>query len=354
MSRWPVILSQFRLFPERASSSAWQVDMLFFALLGFSLLIVLTVMALVIGFAIRYRAGNTAASREGAIRNTLKYESVWVVAFTGIGLGIFGWASWVYFGLQRAPEDATPVYIIAKQWMWKVSHAQPNGPTEIDELHVPVGEAIRLVMTSEDVIHSFYIPAFRIKQDVLPGRYTSTWFQATEPGTYALKCSEYCGTGHAQMDGHVVVMPPDEYQRWLESQPREPAPPPAAPGAPGTNMVVDRDLLFTQFGCNACHLKDSAQYAPRLDGVYGGEVHLDNGQTIVADEQYIRESILRPNARISAGYPSPSLMPAYEGQISEAQLQQLVEFIRSLQHGWPDEEQDSGDADPAKTEGASP
>jgi cytochrome c oxidase subunit 2 len=208
------------------------------------------------------------------------------------------------------------VYIVGKQWMWKIQH--PRGNREINELHIPAGKPVKLIMTSQDVIHSFYIPAFRIKQDVLPGKFTTLWFEATQPGEYHLFCAEYCGTSHAGMIGRVIVMDQTAYEQWLS-------------GLGGFSMASSGEQLFQQFGCQTCHRQAATQRGPSLDGLYGKAVKLHTGETIVADQDYIRESILNPWGRIVAGYQP--LMPTYRNQINQEQLNQLIEYVKSLSPG---------------------
>jgi cytochrome c oxidase subunit 2 len=204
---------------------------------------------------------------------------------------------------------------MGKQWMWKAQH--PLGKSEINMLHVPVNQPVKLIMTSQDVIHSFYIPAFRVKKDVLPGRYTELWFEATKTGEYHLFCAEYCGTEHSQMIGSVVVMEQLEYERWLSGN------------VAGESMAAAGQRLFEQRGCASCHAGTSDARGPALAGLFGKEVQLEDGRTVTADESYLRESILNPQAKVVAGY-SP-VMPTFEGQISEEGLLQLVAYIKSLE-----------------------
>lgn len=323
-----------RLFPESAARGAADVDAIFVALIAFSGLIAMAVGSLIIVFAIRYRA-SSKASRAGRVQRTTPYELGWIGAFTLVGLGLFFWAGKVYLNQARPPADAHTIYVVGKQWMWKVKH--PGGREEINSLHVPAGVPVKLVLTSQDVIHSLYIPAFRTKQDALPDRYTTMWFEATVPGTYHLFCAEYCGTEHSAMRGEVVVMPPADYEAWLDAS--APPPAPGQPGTPEAPLLVAGTGPFFRYGCTSCHLPTSAVRAPRLDGLYGSEVRLVDGSAVIADEQYIRESILEPQEKITAGYPQPSLMPTYRGQVTEDDLQELVEFIRGLRNGWPEEVQ---------------
>lgn len=328
----PILDPPWLLLPQTASEAAEDVDLLFLALLGFSALIVLVVFGLVLVFGIRYRAGSSASRRDPVTRTT-PIELTWLGAATVAFLALFLWAARVYFDMEQPPEDAMSIYVVGKQWMWKAEH--PSGRREINALHVPVGEPVRLVMTSQDVIHSFYVPAFRVKQDVLPGRFTALWFEATRIGRYPFQCAEYCGADHSLMGGTVTVMSPADYQRWASAA-SDAEPVPGTPGI-GAPLAVRGRGAFFRFGCNSCHLPGASVRAPRLDGIWSNEVRLNNGESVIADEHYIRESILEPNAKISAGYPEPSLMPTYRGQVTEEDLRELIELVRSIEHGWPEE-----------------
>src|SRR5581483_5283829 len=213
-----------------------------------------------------------------------------------------------------APPDAMEVFVVAKQWMWKLQH--PGGQREIDELHVPRGRAVKLVMTSQDVIHSFYVPAFRLKQDVLPGRYTEMWFVATTAGRFHLFCAEYCGTDHAHMGGDVVVMEPAAFDQWLNEH----------RGA--ADMATRGEMLFRQYGCSGCHGQNATVHAPNLAGIFGKPVPLSDGTTVIADERYIRDSILLPRKEVAAGYPP--IMPSFAGQIEEDDILDLIAYVKSL------------------------
>ena len=228
-------------------------------------------------------------------------------------MGMFLWGASLYFTTMRPPEDALELYVVGKQWMWYFQH--PEGPREINELHVPVGRPVKLIMTSQDVIHSFYVPAFRIKMDVVPGRYTTTWFEATKTGEYHLFCAEYCGTAHAGMGGYVHVMKPTQYEQWLGG------------GLGGEPLAMAGERLFEQLGCGTCHRADGGGLGPVLRGLFGKPVQLQTGERVVADERYIRESILHPRAQIVEGYPP--IMPPFEGQISEEGLLQIIAYIKS-------------------------
>jgi cytochrome c oxidase subunit 2 len=225
---------------------------------------------------------------------------------------IFAWGAVVYFKGRTPPSDSTEVYVVAKQWMWKLEHAE--GQREINELHVPVGRDVKLIMTSQDVIHSFFVPAFRMKQDVLPGRYTVAWFRATKPGTYHLFCAEYCGTQHSGMIGSIVVMEPAQYEAWMS-------------GGTGGPLSATGEKIFAELGCVTCHRSDSQGRGPNLQGIFGKPVQLEDGRTITADENYVRESILDPGAKVVKGFKP--VMPTFQGLVSEEQLNALVAYVKS-------------------------
>jgi len=227
----------------------------------------------------------------------------------------FAWGSLIYFQEARPPKGSMQIYVVAKQWMWKFEHE--TGQRVIDQLHVPIGRDIRMVMSSQDVIHSFFVPAFRIKTDVLPGRYTETWFRPTKTGTYHLFCSQYCGTNHSAMVGEVIVMEPAAFQAWLST------------GGDSGSLASNGQQLFQALGCPTCHRSDTQGRGPNLAGIFGRPVLLDDGRTLVADENYIRESILNPGAKIVAGFKP--IMPSFQGQVSEDDLMALVAYIKSLE-----------------------
>ncbi|MDQ5851058.1 MAG: cytochrome c oxidase subunit II [Chloroflexota bacterium] len=310
------------LVPERASTIAGKVDAIFYALTLLSLAFAVPIAVLIVYFAVKYRSG-AKVDRTGAPHENMAIEMSWIVIPLGLALGTFTWSSLVFLEASRPPARSLPIYVVGKQWMWYIQH--PTRQREINELHVPIGQPVRLIMSSQDVIHSFFVPAFRIKQDVLPGRYTETWFEATKTGEFHLHCAEYCGAQHATMGGRVVVMEPAQYQEWLSG----------GGGGEGTgqtdqpaSLAATGEGLFQQFGCNGCHRPDGGGAGPSLVGIFGRPQPLQGGQTAVADEQYLRESILNPNARVVAGYQP--IMPPYQGQISEDQLLALIEYIRSL------------------------
>lgn len=306
-------LSAFRLLPERASDIGRSVDFIFYALLIVCGLVAAGVCLAVLFFCFRYRRGSPAP------RERHRVTSLWIeVGWTSVTflafLGIFIWGAVVYFHMSKPPSNAVEVHIIGKQWMWKAQH--PNGRREIDELHLLVGQPVKLIMTSQDVIHSYYIPAFRTKQDVLPDRYTTQWFTPTKPGTYHLFCAEYCGMDHSGMGGLVYVLEPVEYARWLAEQ------------APTESIVAAGARLFTARGCSGCHAPNAAVRAPLLNGIYKKPVALANQTVVIADEQYLHDSILLPQKDITAGYDP--VMPTYQGILSAEEVMQIVAYLKSL------------------------
>jgi cytochrome c oxidase subunit 2 len=305
--------SQLPLFPEQASTLAGQVDALYFFLIGVSVFFSLLIAGLVIYFAVKYRRRSETEEPPEPAAPAVTLEIVWSVIPLGICMIIFAWSASVFFKINRPPDDALEVYVVAQQWMWKLQHME--GQREINELHIPLGRGVRLRMTSEDVIHSFYVPAFRVKQDVLPGRYTQIWFHPTKPGQYHLFCAEYCGTKHSGMIGWVYVMDPPEYQAWLS-------------GGAGEGTLASRgDKLFHDLACTNCHKADGSGRGPSLEGVFGTTVELEGGQKVTADDEYLRESILSPQAKVVAGYQP--VMPTFQGLVTEDQLLQLIEYIKS-------------------------
>jgi len=306
-------------FPDQASTVAPQVDAMYFALIALSGFFALAVFALVVGFGARYWHGNRADRTRGSISG-LKIELPVIGLMLVLSIGTFIWAAIVYVRIERPPADAVEMYVVGKQLMWKMQH--PEGQREINQLHVPVGRTIKLMMTSEDVIHSFYVPAFRIKQDVLPGRYTTIWFQATKAGDYAINCAEYCGTDHSMMGGVVIAMDPARYAAWLSGGSVA-----AGPQSPET-MAAAGERLFTGFGSSGCHRTDGSGVAPSLVGVFGKPVQLADGTKVIADEGYIRDSILLPQSQVVAGYKP--IMPSFKGQASEEHILQLIAYIKSL------------------------
>lgn len=342
----------FPLFPDQASSIAQQIDLLYFALLGLGAFFGLGVASVLVYLAVKYRAA-ADVDRSNAATESIRLEVAWALIPLGLAVGMFGWGAAVYVDVQAPPSgEAIEIYAVGKQWMWQFQHE--NGAREINMLHVPTGLTVRMIMTSEDVIHGFFVPAFRIKQDVLPGRFTSAWFVATNTGTYHLFCAEYCGTEHSFMKGRVVVMTPPAYEQWLRlggddsdefdearvrnlEEGRPTGDDPLAGGqavpdvSPGVMAAAGAEL-FDSLRCNVCHRTESAALTPStgppLEGVFGRRVTLHNEREIVADEQYLLESILYPSAKLVQGYPP--VMPTYAGQLNETQLNQLVAYLKSI------------------------
>src|SRR5271166_5113253 len=306
------MFDNFPLWPHRASTLAGNVDALFIFLLIVTGMMTVLVFGAIIYFAARYhrRPGVLAEQIEGSSA----LEITWSIIPLGIFMVIFLWGAVIYFRERTPPRDATEVYVVAKQWMWKLQHQE--GQREINELHVPVGRDVKLIMTSQDVIHSFYVPAFRIKQDVLPGRYTTAWFRATKPGVYHLFCAQYCGTMHSGMIGQIVVMEPAQYEAWLSG------------GGTTGSLAANGESLFQQLGCPTCHRSDTQGRGPNLVGIFGKPVQLEDGRIVAADENYIRESILNPSAKIVSGFKP--IMPVFQGLVGEEQLNALVAYIKSL------------------------
>jgi cytochrome c oxidase subunit II len=307
------MFSGFSLFPEQASTMAGRVDALYFALVGISAFFSVLIAGLIVYFAIKYRRRSPDSVGAG-IHGSLVLELAWSGLPFLITMGVFVWGASVFFAMSRPPDEALNIYVVGKQWMWKFQHL--DGQREINELHVPVGRPVKMIMTSEDVIHDFFVPAFRVKADVIPGRYTSIWFQPTKPGRYHLFCAEYCGTRHSGMIGQVVVMDPSEYQTWLSG------------GSPEGSLASAGAKLFADLACNTCHRPDAQGRGPVLEGLFGNTVTLQSGETMAVDEAYVRESILTPSARIAAGFQP--IMPTFQGIVTEEQLLELIEYVKSL------------------------
>ncbi len=305
--------SALRLFPVEASTLSGQVDALYVTLVAISAFFSVLIAGLVILFTIQYRR-RSETELPAPIHGSMVLELAWTIVPLMIVTAVFLWSAEIFVTSRRVPAGAMQVNVVAKRWMWKLQHM--TGQREINELHVPVGTPVELVMTSEDVIHSFFVPAFRLKQDVVPGRYTTAWFQATTPGTYHLFCAEYCGTKHSGMIGSIVVMEPAAFQAWL------------AGGVAGSPVEEGRKL-FESLACVTCHRPDAQGRGPRLDGIFGQPVRLSDGSTVVADADYVRESILNPTAKIVSGYQP--IMPTFQGLVSEDQMLQLIAYIQSLQ-----------------------
>src|SRR5438094_2791837 len=302
------------LFPESASTMASRVDSLYFFLLAVTIFFSLLIAGLIVFFAVKYR--RRSPDGVGArIHGGLALELAWTGIPLVITMVILGWGASVYFAMERPPDETLNTYVVGKQWMWKFQHL--DGQREINELHVPVGRDIKLITTSEDVIHDFFVPAFRVKADVIPGRYVTIWFHPTKPGRYHLFCAEYCGTRHSGMTGEVVVMEPSEYQTWLSG------------GAAEGSLASAGAKLFQDLACNTCHRPDAQGRGPVLEGLFGKTVTLQSGETVAVDEAYVRESILQPAAKIAGGFQP--IMPTFQGLVTEEQLLALIEYVKSLQ-----------------------
>jgi cytochrome c oxidase subunit 2 len=293
---------------------AGHVDALYFFLVAIAAFFTVLICALILYFSVRYRKERSPQATQ--VHGSTALELFWTGVPLGIVMIIFVWSAVIFFMQTRPPKGSMEIYCVAKQWMWKFQHTE--GQREINQLHVPVGRDVRMIMTSQDVIHSFYVPAFRVKADVLPGRYTSAWFRATKPGTYHLFCAEYCGTNHSTMGGEVVVMDPADYERW-------------AAGAVDGSLASAGEKDFQHYGCAMCHRTDAAGRAPNLVGVFGKPVLLDDGRAMTVDESYVRESILNPGAKIVSGFKN--IMPTFQGQMSEDEVIALVAYVKALGNG---------------------
>jgi len=301
------------LFPEAASTMAPRVDALYFFLLGIAGFFSILIAGLIVYFAIKYRRRSPREIGRKSHASTA-LEVAWTVIPLMITMVIFVWGARIFFAISTPPPETLNIYAVGKQWMWKFQHL--DGQREINELHVPVDRDVKMIATSEDVIHDFFVPAFRVKADVIPGRYVNVWFHATKPGRYRLECAEYCGTKHSGMIGEVIVMAAPDYQTWLSG------------GASGKTLTEEGQQLFSDLACNTCHRADLQGRGPVFEGVFGTAVTLQNGQKVTADEAYVRESILNPQAKVVAGYQP--IMPTFQGQVSEEQLLALVEYVKSL------------------------
>ncbi len=309
LSKW---LGHFPLFPPEASQLAPESDALFFFLVLMSLVGLTTVVLLVVGFSILYNQKRHPKAVQ--IEGSTILETTWTIIPLGLFLITFVWGALIYFRVFTPPANAMNIYVVGKQWMWKAEH--PGGQHEIDALHIPEGVPIQLTMISQDVFHSFSIPAFRVKREVIPGRYTTVWFEATKVGTYHLFCTQYCGTNHSQMIGWVYVMTPEDYRKWLEGS------------TSGQSLAQDGERLFASLSCNACHNTRPDARGPNLVGVYGSKLTLTTGEQVTADDAYLRQAILDPGQHVTQGFTP--IMPTYQGQISEDGVIALVEYIKNL------------------------
>ncbi len=311
-------MSSFPLFPEAASSIAHEVDLIYFFILAVCSFFAILVSALVVFFAVKFRRRHP--DEVGAdIHGSIALELLWTIIPFILSLVMFVWGADLYFRIARPPADSMEVFVVGKQWMWKVQH--PEGVREINELHVPVNRNVKITLGSEDVLHDYYIPAFRVKMDAVPGKLTTMWFRATKPGTYQIFCAEYCGTQHSGMIGHVTVLEEHDYEAWL------------AGGRSTGTAVENGERLFTDLACITCHKTDTTGRGPVLTGVFGSPVRLMDGRTVVADENYLRESIVNPQAKVVLGYQP--IMPTFQGTVSEENLMQLIAYIKTLKPAAP-------------------
>jgi cytochrome c oxidase subunit 2 len=307
------MFTNFPFFPQAASEQAGQIDALYFFLVAVTAFFTALIALMVVVFAVKFRRRHD--DEVGAvIHGSLALELLWTIIPLGITMVMFVWGAQVFFHMTRPPKGAMEIYVVGKQWMWKAQHM--DGAREINELHVPIGQPVKLIMGSEDVIHSFFIPDFRVKADVIPGRYNTMWFTATKPGRYHLFCTQYCGTKHSAMIGWVTAMEPSDYQAWLSG------------GPAGGSMAENGAKLFQDLACATCHLENGQGRAPSLKGVFGSTVTLQTGQTVTADDAYVRESVLNPQAKVVAGYQP--IMPTFQGLVTEEQLLQLIAYVKSL------------------------
>ncbi len=296
-----------------ASRNAAEVDWLFIGLCTMSVAVLALVFGLIWAYVIRYRAASPL-DRGNLLQKTWRFETAWTVATLLFFFVLFGWGADIFVRMNRPPGDAMKIWVVGKQWMWKVEH--PGGQREINALHVPAGRSIELLMTSEDVIHDFAVPAFRLKRDVLPGRYESLWFIADRIGRYHIFCDQFCGADHSLMVGEVDVLSPQDYARWLASN------------GGGATLAAAGQALFISNGCAGCHTGNSTVHAPRFEGLYGSPVPLADGRVVVADDRYIRDCIVQPEKQRVAGFPP--VMPSFAGRVSEEDLVKLIAYIKSL------------------------
>ena len=320
-------------FPEVASTVAPRVDQLYLFLVGLTGFFTILIFTLFVVFMVKYRRRDPQ-SIGARIHGGMILEVTWSVIPLFIVLGLFVWSTTLFFAITRPPAETMNIYAVGKQWMWKFQHL--DGQREINQLHIPVGRPVKVIMTSEDVLHDLFFPAFRVKADAVPGRYTHLWFEATKAGTYPIYCAEYCGTKHSGMIGEVIVMEQDDYQAWLTS------------GTQEGSLSSAGAKLFQDLACNTCHRSDAQGRGPVLAGLYGKRVALQTGETVQVDEAYLREAILMPSAKITAGF-QPT-MPTFQGLVSEEGLVELIEYVKSMQPGSVNEPVRSTTGGPAPNE----
>lgn len=304
----------FEFLPVQASTVAGEIDLLYYFVIAVSAFFMILITVLIYAFAVKYQRKTPDQMAESQTHGNLLLEITWSAIPLVLMLIMFGWGTYLFFRVYQVPEGAMEYYVVGKQWMWHIQH--PTGQREINEMHVPINTPVKLTMASEDVIHSFFVPAFRVKNDVIPGRYSTMTFEATKTGTYHLFCAEYCGTEHSRMIGKVVVMEPEEYQNWLGG---------------GTSNEKPEEAgakLFTELNCATCHSDQAGARGPSLHGKFGTEETLTGGDKVLVDEAYIHESILNPRTKIVAGYQA--IMPTFQGQVSETQIFNLISYIKTL------------------------
>jgi len=301
------------LFPAEASTIAPMMDALYFFLLLLTVIGLILVGSLIFGFSLRYRRSRNPVATQ--VEGSTLMEATWTIIPLALFLVCFVWGALLYFRIYNPPANSMNIYIVGKQWMWKAEH--PGGQHEINSLHVPIGRPVQLTMISQDVFHSFSIPDFRVKREVIPGRYTTVWFEATDVGTYHLFCTQYCGTQHSGMIGEVTAMTPADYEKWTQQS------------TSGMSLAQNGERLFASMNCNACHNGTATARGPNLAGVYGSKLTLTNGSQVLVNEAFLRDAILNPSSHVTAGF-NP-IMPTYQGQISEDGLIDLVEYIKTLQ-----------------------
>src|SRR6201991_2759555 len=305
-------LTEFALFPPEASAIAPYMDAFYFFLVLISLVGLVLVGLMVGAFSIMFRKEKNPHATH--IEGSTLLEATWTIIPLALFMVTFVWGALLYFRIYNPPTNAMNIYIVGKQWMWKAEH--PGGQHEINALHIPVDRDVQLTMISQDVFHSFSIPAFRVKREVIPGRYSTVWFRATQPGTYHLFCTQYCGTLHSSMIGDIVVMQPDDYRKWL------------AGSTSGQSLAQNGERLFASLGCVSCHSSSPNAHGPNLAGVFGSHLQLKNGQFVTVDDAFLRDTILNPTMHEVAGFAP--IMPTYQGQVSEEGLIDLVEYIKNL------------------------
>ncbi len=305
-------LNASALFPREASTIAPYTDALYFFLLAITVLGIALVGALLIVFSIRYRKERSPVATH--IEGSTLLEATWTIIPLALFLIVFVWGALLYFRIYTPPVNSMNVYVVGKQWMWKAEH--PGGQHEINALHVPVGRPVQLTMISQDVFHSFSIPDYRVKREVIPGRYSTVWFEATEPGVYHLFCTQYCGTLHAGMIGQITALKPDDYEKWTRES------------TSGMSLAQNGERLFASLGCISCHSGNAAARGPNLAGVYGSRIQQADGTQVLVNDAYLRDTILNPSQHVVAGYAP--IMPTYQGQVSEDGLIDLVEYIKNL------------------------